>query len=46
MNPIPINGDASLKKAIDYMEITPGITLQNKDVDVVFVGRLHKLEIK
>ena len=37
-DPIPINGDASFKKAIDYMGITPGKTLQNKDVDVVFIG--------
>ena len=48
-DPIPINGDASYKKAIDYMEITPGKTLQNKDVDVVFIGsctnsRLSDLE--
>ena len=48
-DPIPINGDASFKKAIDYMEITPGKTLQNKDVDVVFIGsctnsRLSDLE--
>ena len=48
-DPIPINGDASFKKAIDYMEITPGETLQNKDIDVVFIGsctnsRLSDLE--
>ncbi len=32
------NGDASFRKALDYMQITPGKPLSNAAVDVVFVG--------
>ena len=32
------NGDASFRKALDYMQITPGKPLSQASVDVVFVG--------
>jgi len=37
-DPVPINNDAAFTKAVDYMQITPGQTLHDKDVDVVFIG--------
>ena len=32
------NGDASFRKALDYMQLTPGKPLSAADVDVVFIG--------
>jgi 3-isopropylmalate/(R)-2-methylmalate dehydratase large subunit len=32
------NGDASFRKALDYMQLTPGKPLSDADVDVVFIG--------
>jgi 3-isopropylmalate/(R)-2-methylmalate dehydratase large subunit len=32
------NGDASFKKALEYMQVTPGQPLSTSPVDVVFVG--------
>ena len=38
-DPVPNSkNDAAFSKAIDYMQITPGETLHNKPVDVVFIG--------
>lgn len=36
--PIPRDGDAGFKKAIEYMQITPGKPLSDARVDVVFIG--------
>ena len=35
---VPQRGDASFKKALDYMQVTPGKPLTESSVDVVFVG--------
>ena len=32
------NGDASFRKALEYMQLTPGKPLSAADVDVVFIG--------
>jgi len=32
------NGDTSFRKALDYMQLTPGKPLSAADVDVVFIG--------
>jgi len=37
-DPVPSDGDAGFKKAIDYMQITPGKPLSEAGVDVVFIG--------
>ncbi len=38
-DPVPDdNGDASFRKALDYMQLTPGKPLTESTVDVVFVG--------
>ena len=38
-DPVPNSkNDAAFSKAIDYMQITPGETLHNKPIDVVFIG--------
>ncbi len=48
--PVPADGDdASFRKALDYMQITPGKPMTEHDVDVVFIGsctngRLSDLE--
>jgi 3-isopropylmalate/(R)-2-methylmalate dehydratase large subunit len=48
--PVPADGDdASFRKALDYMQITPGKPMTEQDVDVVFIGsctngRLSDLE--
>ena len=37
--PVPdANGDGSFRKALDYMQVTPGKPLTDTSVDVVFVG--------
>jgi 3-isopropylmalate/(R)-2-methylmalate dehydratase large subunit len=37
--PVPdTNGDGSFRKALDYMQVTPGKPLTDTSVDVVFVG--------
>ncbi|MDJ0909571.1 MAG: 3-isopropylmalate dehydratase large subunit [Woeseiaceae bacterium] len=47
--PVPERGDASFKKALEYMQVTPGKPMTESDVDVVFIGsctngRLSDLE--
>ncbi len=37
-DPVPSDGDAGFKKAIDYMQITAGKPLSEAGVDVVFIG--------
>jgi 3-isopropylmalate/(R)-2-methylmalate dehydratase large subunit len=38
-DPVPdSNGDASLRKALDYMRVSPGKPMTENDVNVVFVG--------
>lgn len=36
--PIPSDGDASFRKSLEYMQLTPGKPLTESAVDVVFVG--------
>jgi 3-isopropylmalate/(R)-2-methylmalate dehydratase large subunit len=36
--PVPDDGDAGFRKAIDYMQIEAGKPLSEADVDVVFIG--------
>jgi 3-isopropylmalate/(R)-2-methylmalate dehydratase large subunit len=36
--PVPDDGDAGFRKAIDYMQIKAGKPLSEADVDVVFIG--------
>ena len=37
--PVPdANGDGSFRKALDYMQVTPGKPLTDTNVDVVFIG--------
>ena len=49
--PVPeANGDASFRKALDYMQVSPGKPLTDTAVDVVFIGsctnsRLSDLEL-
>ena len=35
---IPASGDSGFKKALDYMQLTPGKPLTESPVDVVFIG--------
>ena len=47
--PVPDNGDASFRKALEYMQVSPGKPMTESDVDVVFIGsctngRLSDLE--
>jgi 3-isopropylmalate/(R)-2-methylmalate dehydratase large subunit len=35
---VPENGDASFRKALDYMQLTPGRPMTSASVDVVFIG--------
>jgi 3-isopropylmalate/(R)-2-methylmalate dehydratase large subunit len=37
-DPVPDVGDASFRKALDYMKVTPGKPMSENAVDVVFVG--------
>lgn len=37
-DPVPEDGDAAFRKAIEYMQITPGKPLSEARVDVVFIG--------
>jgi 3-isopropylmalate/(R)-2-methylmalate dehydratase large subunit len=38
-DPVPdADGDASFRKALDYMQVSPGKPMTENDVDVVFVG--------
>ena len=37
-DPVPEDGDAAFRKAIEYMQITPGKPLSESRVDVVFIG--------
>lgn len=37
-DPVPRDGDAGFRKAIEYMQITPGKPLSESSVDVVFIG--------
>lgn len=37
-DPVPRDGDAGFRKAIEYMQITPGKPLSESRVDVVFIG--------
>jgi 3-isopropylmalate/(R)-2-methylmalate dehydratase large subunit len=37
-DPVPENGDASFRKALDYMQLTPGRPMTVAHVDVVFIG--------
>ncbi len=48
--PVPDANDASFLKALDYMQIEPGIPMTNNEVDIVFVGsctngRLSDIEV-
>ena len=48
-DPVPDGGDASFRKALDYMQVTPGRPMTENAVDVVFIGsctngRLSDLE--
>ncbi len=36
--PVPEGGDASFRKALDYMQVQPGKPMTGNPVDVVFVG--------
>ena len=36
--PVPTGGDASFRKALDYMQVEPGKPMTGNAVDVVFVG--------
>ena len=36
--PVPTGGDASFRKALDYMQVEPGKPMTENAVDVVFVG--------
>jgi 3-isopropylmalate/(R)-2-methylmalate dehydratase large subunit len=36
--PVPANGDASFRKALDYMRVEPGKPMSANTVDIVFVG--------
>jgi 3-isopropylmalate/(R)-2-methylmalate dehydratase large subunit len=36
--PVPANGDAAFRKALDYMQVEAGKPLLGKPVDVVFIG--------
>ncbi len=47
--PVPDHGDASFRKALDYMQVSAGKPMTENDVDVVFIGsctngRLSDLE--
>ncbi len=47
--PVPDHGDASFRKALEYMQVSPGKPMTENDVDVVFIGsctngRLSDLE--
>ena len=35
---VPVNGDASFRKALEYMQVEAGKPLAGKPVDVVFIG--------
>ncbi|HNP36428.1 MAG TPA: 3-isopropylmalate dehydratase large subunit [Woeseiaceae bacterium] len=37
-DPVPASDDPSFKKALDYMQVTPGRPMTENDVDVVFIG--------
>jgi 3-isopropylmalate/(R)-2-methylmalate dehydratase large subunit len=37
-DPVPENGDASFRKALDYMQLAPGRPMTSASVDVVFIG--------
>jgi 3-isopropylmalate/(R)-2-methylmalate dehydratase large subunit len=37
-DPVPESGDASFRKALDYMQLTPGRPMTSARVDVVFIG--------
>ncbi len=37
-DPVPEDGDASFRKALDYMRLTPGRPMSTQKVDIVFVG--------
>ena len=37
-DPVPDGSDASFRKALDYMKVTPGKPMSENPVDVVFVG--------
>jgi 3-isopropylmalate/(R)-2-methylmalate dehydratase large subunit len=37
-DPVPDASDASFRKALDYMQVTPGKPMSENPVDVVFVG--------
>ena len=37
-DPVPDNDDASFRKALEYMQVTPGKPMTENRVDVVFIG--------
>jgi 3-isopropylmalate/(R)-2-methylmalate dehydratase large subunit len=37
-DPVPVASDASFRKALEYMNVTPGKPMSENTVDVVFVG--------
>ncbi len=36
--PVPASSDASFRKALEYMQVTPGKPMTGNNVDVVFIG--------
>jgi 3-isopropylmalate/(R)-2-methylmalate dehydratase large subunit len=35
---VPVSNDPAFRKALDYMQIEPGVPLKGKSVDIVFIG--------